>query len=159
MVRSKGKKANSRNLLSKPYRSRGQENISINLIEYRKGDIVDIKIDSSIHKGQPYKYYHGKTAKILSIQKNSAVVEIEKIVKQRKISKKLTIRFEHINKNKSNLINKETVKLRDKARTIAKNTGKKLVNFDKSKPCVNQEKIISFNQIDFIHPEPYSLII
>jgi large subunit ribosomal protein L21e len=37
------------------------------LTTYRKGDIVDVVADGSIHKGMPHKFYHGKTGRVFDI--------------------------------------------------------------------------------------------
>jgi large subunit ribosomal protein L21e len=40
---------------------------STTLVTYRRGDVVDIKVDGSQHKGQPYKTFHGKTGTVFNV--------------------------------------------------------------------------------------------
>ena len=103
MTRSKGKRSNTRNINTRSYRRHGPEHISSYIQEFKIGDYVDIVINSSVHKGMPYKYYHGKTGKIFNISKSSIGVKIEKIVGNRKIIKKINIRIEHIRKSSSKI--------------------------------------------------------
>ncbi|GJD12165.1 60S ribosomal protein L21-2 [Galdieria sulphuraria] len=50
MGRSKGKRSNTRDLFSKPFRKHGAPLAATYLTNYRLGDYVDVKVDSAIQK-------------------------------------------------------------------------------------------------------------
>ena len=159
MSRSNGKKSNTRILLSKGFRKKGLKILSSQLETYRKGDVVDIKIDPSTHKGQPFKFYHGKTGKILSVLRRSAIIEIEKVIRQRRIRKRITVRFEHLTKNNAGSSQKESVKLKDNVRHKIISFGRRSIIFNKSSETSFSNKFVSYDQVEFVNAEPYSVLI
>lgn len=46
----------------------------------QRGDYVDIKCNPSIHKGMPFKYYHGRTGIVFNVTKTSLGVRVNKQV-------------------------------------------------------------------------------
>lgn len=41
---------------------------------------MDIKVDSSIHKGMPFKHYHGRTGVVFNVNKRAVGVSVNKLV-------------------------------------------------------------------------------
>merc|ERR550514_1740331 len=62
----------------------------------------------------PYKYYYGKTGKIWNITKRSVGVELLKTVGNRKRTKKLHVRIEHIRPSKCKIDLKNRIKENEK---------------------------------------------
>jgi large subunit ribosomal protein L21e len=158
MVRSGGKRSNTRYIHSKPFRKSGNEHVSTYIQNFKIGEYVDILINSSIQKGIPFKYYHGKTGKIFKIAGNSVGVMVEKIVGNRKICKKINIRIEHLRKSKTMEGHKERIKGKDKIRQSL-NKKKSFIFFRKVSGLPVGDHFISFEKIIKINPEPYSIII
>ena len=52
----------------------------------QRGDYVDIKVDSSIHKGMPFKHYHGRTGVVFNVTKRAIGVTVNKSVSHYGIS-------------------------------------------------------------------------
>ena len=77
VTRNKGYRAQTRSLLRKKPRERGIRPLTSLLIKYEIGDTVDIKIDSSFHKGMPHRRFHGKTGKIVELRGNAFVIEVK----------------------------------------------------------------------------------
>ncbi len=50
------------------------------VVRSQRGDYVDIKVDSSIHKGMPFKHYHGRTGVVFNVNKRAVGVIINKEV-------------------------------------------------------------------------------
>jgi len=88
-------------MFGKPFRGHGMAPPSKTLVTYKRGDVVDIKVDGSQHKGQPYKTYHGKTGTVFNVTKTSVGVELLKKVKHRLIQKRFHARVEHVNPSRS----------------------------------------------------------
>merc|ERR1712124_195663 len=85
-----------RDLFSRGFRQRGVIPPSIYLRTLKIGDYVDIKVNSSIHKGMPHKYYQGKTGVVWNVTKRAVGVEINKIVRGIQLKKRFHVRIEHI---------------------------------------------------------------
>jgi large subunit ribosomal protein L21e len=66
----------------------------------QRGDYVDIKVDSSVHKGMPFKYYHGRTGVIFNVTKRAVGVEVKKEVNGRVINKRIHVSLPHIKASK-----------------------------------------------------------
>ena len=47
----------------------------------QRGDYVDIKVDSSVHKGMPFKHYHGRTGVVFNVTKRAIGVTVNKEVR------------------------------------------------------------------------------
>jgi large subunit ribosomal protein L21e len=126
MPHSFGLRARTRNLFSRPYRQHGPIPLAKYLTTYKIGDIVDIKANGAIHKGMPYRYYHGKTGVVWNVGKRSIGVEINKQVRTRIVKKKLTVRVEHVQKSRCREDFLRRVRENEKARAKAKQQGKKI---------------------------------
>ncbi len=59
MPNSFGLRARTRHLFARDFRKKGSIKLSTYLVNYKVGDIVDIKANGAVHKGMPHKYYHG----------------------------------------------------------------------------------------------------
>merc|ERR1739848_37876 len=67
---------------------------------YKVGDIVDVKGNGAIHKGMPYKYYHGKTGRVFNVTRRAVGVVVNKQLGNRIIPKRINLRIEHIKHSK-----------------------------------------------------------
>jgi large subunit ribosomal protein L21e len=74
--------------------------MSTYLINFKVGDIVDIKSDSRIQKSLPHKFYHGKTGKVFDVTPHAVGVVINKPVRGRIERKKIRVRIEHVTKSR-----------------------------------------------------------
>ena len=101
MTHSYGYRRKTRHLFKKGFRQVGAIHIAKTLTAYRIGDIVDIAVDGSIHKGMPYRYYHGRTGRVFNVNPRSVGVIVNKQVRNRIIPKRIHVRIEHIKKSTS----------------------------------------------------------
>jgi large subunit ribosomal protein L21e len=96
MVHSYGKRARTRHLFSRPFRQHGQLSLGLTYLRtFHLGDFVDIKGVGSVHKGMPYKFYHGKTGRIWNITPRAVGVEVNKVVRGKILKKRIHVRIEH----------------------------------------------------------------
>ena len=100
MPHSYGYRARTRKIFAKAFRKNGAASLGGSLLTYRLGEHVDIKVDGSVHKGMPYKVYHGKTGKVFNVNPNSIGVIINKQVRNRIEKKRIHVRVEHLKKSK-----------------------------------------------------------
>jgi large subunit ribosomal protein L21e len=63
---------------------------------FHRGDYVDVKVDGSVHKGMPYKFYHGRTGRVFNVTPHAIGVLVNKQVRSRIVKKKIHARPEHI---------------------------------------------------------------
>jgi len=127
MPHSFGRRARTRQMFAKGFRQHGEPSLSKYLINYKVGDIVDIKTDGSIQKGMPYKYYHGRTGVVFNVTKSSLGVEVLKAVKHRLLTKRINVRVEHVSPSRSRENFLQRVKDNDAASKQAQATGTKVV--------------------------------
>ena len=130
MVRSGGKRSNTRDLFAKGFRQRGQIGLTRYLTSYKVGDYVDVKADPAVQAGMPHKCYHGRTGKVWSVTKRALGVEIFKAVKTGKVmTKRIHVRVEHVSPSRCREAFLQRREANDAARIAAKRAGRA---FDKA---------------------------
>ena len=127
MVHSKGVRARTRDLFSKPYKKHGAAPFNKYFVTYHVGDYVDVIADGSIHKGMPHKFYHGKTGRIYNVTGRAVGVVVNKKVNGRIIPKRICVRVEHVRKSRSRQAFVERVKANDALKIQAKKDKKKII--------------------------------
>merc|ERR1711966_220185 len=143
-VNSRGYRHGTRNKFSKAYRT------------YRRGDYVDIVVDPSIQKGMPYSFYHGRSGVVFNVNRNAIGVEVNKVVGNRQMRKRLHIRLEHLRKSRCNEAFLKRVKENDKKKSDAKLLGK-TINCKRVPEGPKPMKIVKAKQedIEVLAPLPF----
>ncbi|KAF8819972.1 ribosomal protein RPL21 [Cardiosporidium cionae] len=116
MPHSFGIRARTRDKFSKEFRQKGLRPCTPLLTPLKKGDIVDIICDSAQQKGMPHSFYHGRTGRIFAVFPRSVGVDVNKVVGNRQIRKRLLLRIEHIRPSRVQAKFKEFVQKKDKER-------------------------------------------
>jgi large subunit ribosomal protein L21e len=62
---SKGIRSRTRGKMSKPPRKRGMNSLARSFQKFEVGEKANIVIDPAVHKGQPYKRFHGQTGEVI----------------------------------------------------------------------------------------------
>eukprot|EP00736_Rhodelphis_marinus_P008231 Rmarinus@m.17197 len=127
MPNSFGLRARTRDLFCSPYRKHGLPSLKTYLRTYRLGDIVDVKAVGAIQKGMPHKFYHGKTGRVWNVTKRAVGVEVNKVVGNRQIKKRIHVRVEHVKPSTCRLDFLNRVKVNDAKKREAKLRGEKIV--------------------------------
>lgn len=96
MTHCYGYRRKTRNKFRKGFRNHGAIHISKTLTAYKVGDIVDVVVDGAIHKGMPYKWYHGRTGRVFNVNPRAIGVIINKQVRSRIVEKRIHVRVEHL---------------------------------------------------------------
>jgi len=96
MPHHRGYRAKTRDLFSRPFRRHGQAPLTKVMETFHRGDYVDVKVDGSVHKGMPYKFYHGRTGKVFNVTPHAIGVLVNKQVRTRIVRKKIHARPEHL---------------------------------------------------------------
>lgn len=92
--RSKGLRCNTRQKMRVTPRNRGKVPITKSLITFNKGEMVAIKIEPRIQKGQPHPKFQGRTGEIIGTQGKAYILMIRDGGKE----KRLLARPEHLKK-------------------------------------------------------------
>ena len=92
VTRSRGVRSKTRHKLRKKIREKGLPNVTKLLQSYTEGNSVTIKIDPSIHRGQPHPRFQGRTGKIVEHRGNAYLIKIRDGNKE----KAIIARPEHI---------------------------------------------------------------
>ena len=122
-----GLRARTRDLFSKSFRKHGMPNLSTYLIDYKKGDYVDIIANGAIHGGMPHKFYHGKTGRVFNVTTNAVGIICNKRVNTRIVPKRIHVRVEHVRLSQCREAFKARVRDNDAKKREAKKTGKRVV--------------------------------
>mmetsp|Transcript_29444 Transcript_29444/g.80533 ORF Transcript_29444/g.80533 Transcript_29444/m.80533 type:complete len:161 (+) Transcript_29444:28-510(+) len=96
MPHSFGYRAQTRTLFKKKFKTNGRCKTTTFLRTFKRGDYVDIKVDSSIHKGMPHKYYHGRTGVVFNVNKRAVGVIVNKEVNGRILKKQIHVAIPHV---------------------------------------------------------------
>ena len=126
-VNARGFRHGTRNKFSKAYKTKGLPSASRYLTQFKRGDYVDIVVDSSVQKGMPYSFYHGRSGVVFNVNRNAVGVEVNKVVGNRQLRKKMHIRIEHLRKSRCTESFLTRVKENDKKKREAKSRGEKIV--------------------------------
>lgn len=100
-MRSNGFRRGTRKLLRKDFGTRGLPGLTKTLQKFKVGDFVDCKIDSSVVKGMPHKYYHGKTGIVYNVNPRSYGVIFYRRAGGKYIERVMHIRPEHLTISRS----------------------------------------------------------
>merc|ERR1711998_491387 len=87
-------------MFAKKFRDHGPVKLSQYFMPVKVGDYVDIFANPSIHKGMPFKHYHGRTGIVFNVTKSAVGVRVNKYVNGRILEKRIHVRIEHIRKSK-----------------------------------------------------------
>jgi large subunit ribosomal protein L21e len=99
MPHSHGKRQNTRDKYSMPFRRQGLPGLAHYMTQYKVGDLVDIKNWSTEHKGMAAKQFHGRTGIVFNVSKRAVGVVVNKLKLNggnRIMKKYLNIRVEHV---------------------------------------------------------------
>eukprot|EP00274_Cyanoptyche_gloeocystis_P007897 CAMPEP_0196655186 /NCGR_PEP_ID=MMETSP1086-20130531/4921_1 /TAXON_ID=77921 /ORGANISM="Cyanoptyche gloeocystis , Strain SAG4.97" /LENGTH=162 /DNA_ID=CAMNT_0041987353 /DNA_START=74 /DNA_END=562 /DNA_ORIENTATION=- len=125
MPHSYGYRARTRKVFARPFRQHGSVGMSTFLTNFKIGEYVDIKVNGSVHKGMPHKFYQGRTGVVWNVTKRAIGVEINKQVRNRIIRKRIHVRIDHVQKSKCRESFLRRVKENDKYRREAHLRGEK----------------------------------
>merc|ERR1712050_733505 len=126
MPHKRGFKHGTRNKFTRPFRRNGAIRMVNYLAKHKIGDFVDILVDSSIHKGLPHYFYHGRTGRIFNLNKTSAGVVVNKQVRNRIIPKKMNIRIEHLRVSRCRTAFNARIQENDQLKTEANKAGNRI---------------------------------
>jgi large subunit ribosomal protein L21e len=76
MARSHGERKKTRYKFTKALRQRGFSPVSRAIQDFEVGSKVHINIDPSVHKGAPYRRFHGKTATVTGRRGRAYLLEL-----------------------------------------------------------------------------------
>ncbi len=91
-----GLRHRTRDCFSRDFRKHGAPALSTYLHSYKVGDYVDIKANGAVHKGMPFKFYHGRTGIVRNVTRRALGVDMNKRVGNRIIIKRIMVRVEHL---------------------------------------------------------------
>ena len=126
MPHSFGYRARTRDLFSKKYKKNGTIGTQRYLKIYKLGQIVDVVGDGAQQKGMPHKFYHGKTGIVWNVTKRAVGVQVNKLVGNRIMAKRIHVRIEHVQHSKCRQNFLDRVQANDKKRAEAKKAGVKV---------------------------------
>ncbi|CAI2373911.1 unnamed protein product [Moneuplotes crassus] len=151
MPHSFGYRARTRHMHARPNRKHGLQTPSKALTIFKMGDLVDIVTDGAVHKGMPYKCYHGKTGKVFSVCPRGIGVAVSKRVRTRILTKKLYVRHEHLRKSKCRDAFLRRIKRDLKKKQEAKKEGK-IISTKRVPPQPRKAHVVKEENIEYLAP-------
>ena len=146
-----GQRARTRDLFARPYRKHGATPLNRLLINYHKGEYVDVIADGSTQKGIPHKFYHGKTGRVFDVTKHSVGVVVNKPVGNRIIPKRIHVRIEHVRKSQSREAFTKRVRANDAAKREAKANGTR-VETKRQPKMPRTERTVKLEDVEYVNP-------
>lgn len=80
-MKGHGLRYGTRSMFARAFRKKGYIPVSTYLRNFKIGDYVDIKVNGAVHKGMPFKIYHGRTGRVWNVTKRAIGVEVNKQVR------------------------------------------------------------------------------
>ncbi|KAH0837801.1 translation protein SH3-like domain-containing protein [Lanmaoa asiatica] len=180
MPHSFGYRARTRDMFKRGFKKHGPVKLSTYLINYRVGDIVDIKANAAQQKGMPHKYYHGsvrfirtlagyfylnpenrrRTGIVYNVTPHAVGVIVYKVVGNRYIEKRVNLRVEHVKHSKCRQEFLDRVKRNHDAHVAAKEKGER-VSLKRVHALPREAHIVSIaeNAPQTMVPVPYETTI
>nr|ADV03054.1 ribosomal protein L21 [Amphidinium carterae] len=152
-----GYRHGTRNKFAKKYRTHGMPAFAKYNAVFKKGDYVDIVVDPSIQKGMPYGFYHGRTGVIFNVNKNAVGVEVNKVVGNHQLKKRIHVRVEHVRKSRCNEDFLKRIKENDEKKREAKAKGER-ISTKRVPEGPKPEKIVEVNEDEMVVLAPLPFI-
>ncbi|GAQ78141.1 60S ribosomal protein L21 [Klebsormidium nitens] len=152
-----GMRARTRDLFSRGFRQKGFIPLTVYLRSFKVGDYVDVKVNSAVHNGMPFKYYHGRTGKVWNVTKRSVGVEINKQVGGRIIKKRIHVRIEHVKPSRCHEDFLERRKKNDQLKAEAKKRGESL-HVRRQPAGPKPGFLVEKADIETVTPIPYDVV-
>jgi len=161
MPHSFGYRARTRKLFAQPFRKHGAPSLVKYLTNYKIGDYVDIKANASIHKGMPFRFYHGRTGVIWNVTPRAVGVEINKQVRNRIVKKRIHVRVEHVQPSRCREDFLKRVKQNEIAKKEAKLKGlpRPVLRRKPEQPKPGRIVKVKVQSVETIAPLKYELLI
>lgn len=159
MAKARGYRSGTRYAFSRAHRRHGNLPMSVYLTQYRVGDVVDIVIDGATTKSNPpHKYYNGKTGVVFNVTKSSVGVIIYKIVGNRYLEKRVSVRVEHVRHSKCRQEFLDRVKLNYNRKVEARKNGER-VQLKRLPVQPREARTVVFESPETVTPVPYETYI
>uniref|UniRef100_A0A182IW48 Large ribosomal subunit protein eL21 n=1 Tax=Anopheles atroparvus TaxID=41427 RepID=A0A182IW48_ANOAO len=160
MTNSKGYRRGTRDMFSRGFRKHGTIPLSTYMKVYKAGDYVDIKGHGAVHKGMPYKAYHGKTGRVYNVTKHALGVIVNKRVRGKILAKRINVRVEHVHPSRCREDFLRRVKENDvKRREIKEKNLKFKVSLKRKPKPPRQAQVIKNPPTPiFLAPIPYEFV-
>ncbi|GLJ47104.1 hypothetical protein SUGI_0994710 [Cryptomeria japonica] len=152
-----GVRARTRDLFARPFRRHGYAPLGTYLRTYKIGQYVDIKVNGSIHKGMPHKFYHGRTGIVWNITKRAIGVEMNKQVGNRIIKKRIHVRIEHVQPSRCQEDFKLRIQKNDELKVEAKKLGK-IISTKRQPEGPKPGFIVECATLETVTPIPYDVV-
>ena len=155
MPHSFGYRGRTRHLFKKDFKTKGRPNTTTFLRTYKRGDYVDIKVDSSVHKGMPFKYYHGRTGVVFNVTKRAIGVTVNKEVNGRILEKQIHVATPHVTPSKCRAEIIRRKKENEAAKAAARKGGER-VNLKRQPTLPKKAFFVAVeSEPETIQPTPY----
>eukprot|EP00035_Acanthoeca_spectabilis_P019598 m.428936 g.428936 ORF g.428936 m.428936 type:complete len:163 (+) comp16914_c0_seq1:40-528(+) len=134
MGRTHGIRRGTRYMFAADFKKKGPTHFQKWFVNYKVGDIVDIKTVGSQQKGMAHKAYHGKTGRVFNVSRRAVGIVVNKRIKNRILAKRINVRIEHIKHSTSRAGHIARAKVNDELKAAASKEGKRVGDQIKRQP-------------------------
>jgi len=158
MTRTHGYRRGTRDMFSRKFRNHGAIPLSTYMRVYKIGDYVDVKGNGAVHKGMPFKAYHGKTGRVYNVTQHALGVIVNKRHRGKILPKRINVRIEHVKPSKCRDEFLARVKTNDVKRREALAKGQRIILKRKPEQPLPARVIVNPPQPVFLAPIPYEFV-
>ncbi|KAL8504565.1 hypothetical protein ACS0TY_015943 [Phlomoides rotata] len=152
-----GLRSRTRDTFSRAFRKKGPTHLSTYLRTYKIGQYVDVKVNGSIHKGMPHKFYHGRTGRVWNVTKRAIGVEVNKQVRNKIIHKRIHVRVEHVQPSRCHEDFLQRVKKNDLLKAEARTQGK-IISTKRQPEGPKPGFMVEGTTLETVTPIPYDVV-
>mmetsp|Transcript_146172 Transcript_146172/g.207212 ORF Transcript_146172/g.207212 Transcript_146172/m.207212 type:complete len:163 (+) Transcript_146172:97-585(+) len=139
MGRTHGIRRGTRYMFAVDYKKHGPTPLQKYFVNYKVGDIVDIKTTGAQQKGMAHKAYHGKTGRIFNVSRRAVGIVVNKRIKNRILAKRINVRIEHIKHSTSRAGHLARAKVNDELKAAASKNNERVGDKIKRQPAGPRE--------------------
>lgn len=127
-------------------------------LEAQLGDYVDVKANPAQHKGMPFRHYHGKTGRVWNISRRAVGVELNKLVDNRVMKKRIHVRLEHVRPSRCREDLKKRIAENERLRKEAKARGEKPGPLKRQPKQPRGGELVENVKAETVTPIPYDIV-
>jgi large subunit ribosomal protein L21e len=122
------------------------------------GDYVDIKANPAQQKGMPFRHYHGRTGRVWNVSPRALGVEVNKLVGNRVLKKRIYVRLEHVQPSRCREDFEQRKRTNDRFRAEAKQRGEKPPLLKRQPEQPKSGELVTNVSAETITPVPFDII-
>lgn len=119
---------------------------------------MDIKANPAQQKGMPFRHYHGRTGRVWNVSPRAVGVEVNKLVGNRIIKKRIHVRLEHVTPSRCREDFEKRKRENDRLRAEARKHGEKPPLLKRQPEQPKGGELVTNVAAETVTPVPFDII-